>query len=70
MSGFNIQMVDLKGQYTKIKEDVDKAILDVVESAAFIRGPEVKEFQSNLEKYLEVKQMQLSSMDILKNPYI
>lgn len=55
MSGFNIQMVDLKGQYTKIKEDVDKAILDVVESAAFIRGPEVKEFQSNLEKYLEVK---------------
>ena len=55
MSDFNIQMVDLKGQYTKIKEDIDKAILDVVESTAFIRGPQVTEFQEKLEKYLDVK---------------
>lgn len=55
MSDFNIQMVDLKGQYAKIKKDVDKAILDVVESTAFIRGPQVKEFQKNLENYLDVK---------------
>ena len=55
MSNFNIQMVDLKNQYRKIKEDIDKAIIDVVESTAFIRGPQVKEFQQNLEKYLDVK---------------
>ena len=50
-----IQMVDLKGQYKKIKTKVDKAMLEVVESSAFINGPEVKNFQSNLEKYLGVK---------------
>ncbi|MDF1672723.1 MAG: DegT/DnrJ/EryC1/StrS family aminotransferase, partial [Vicingaceae bacterium] len=55
MSNINIQMVDLKGQYAKIKDDIDKAILDVVESTAFIRGPQVKEFQKELEKYLNVK---------------
>lgn len=48
-------MVDLKGQYSKIKEDIDKAILDVVESTAYIRGPEVKKFQQELQDYLNVK---------------
>jgi len=47
-----IQMVDLLGQYEKIKPEIDKAILDVVSSTAFINGPEVKSFQSDLEKYL------------------
>lgn len=51
----NIQMVDLKTQYQKIKPEVDKAIQEVVSSAAFINGPAVKEFQSDLEKYLQVK---------------
>lgn len=55
MSNFNIQMVDLNGQYKKIKGEVDKAIMDVVESTAFIRGPEVKSFQNSLESYLKVK---------------
>ncbi|TAH40866.1 MAG: DegT/DnrJ/EryC1/StrS family aminotransferase [Bacteroidetes bacterium] len=50
-----IQMVDLLGQYEKIKSQVDKAILDVISSTAFINGPEVKSFQSELEKYLGVK---------------
>ena len=50
-----IQMVDLKGQYTKIKDEMDKAVLDVMASSAFINGPAVKEFQANLEKYLDVK---------------
>ena len=50
-----IPMVDLKGQYTKIKNQVDKAIIDVVESSAFINGPQVKSFQKNLEEYLDVK---------------
>ncbi len=48
-------MVDLNGQYHHIKSEVDKAILDVVESAAFINGPEVKAFQTELESYLGVK---------------
>ena len=50
-----IQMVDLQSQYEKIKPEVDKAINDVVASAAFINGPEVKNFQTELEEYLGVK---------------
>ncbi|MBK6834026.1 MAG: DegT/DnrJ/EryC1/StrS family aminotransferase [Bacteroidetes bacterium] len=48
-------MVDLKGQYIKIKEEVDKGIQEVIENTAFINGPAVKEFQADLEKYLNVK---------------
>jgi len=50
-----IQMVDLKGQYEKIKSEVDKGIQDVINSTAFINGPAVKEFQADFEKYLNVK---------------
>ncbi len=50
-----IQMVDLQSQYEKIKPEIDKAINEVVTSAAFINGPEVKKFQSELEDYLDVK---------------
>ena len=48
-------MVDLKGQYYKIKKDVDSAVLEVMESSAFINGPAVKSFQNNLQEYLDVK---------------
>lgn len=51
----NIQMVDLRGQYHHIKAEIDKAIIDVVESSAFINGPAVKQFAENLAKYLNVK---------------
>jgi dTDP-4-amino-4,6-dideoxygalactose transaminase len=50
-----IQMVDLLGQYSHIKEEVDAAILDVVQSSAYINGPEVHAFQSELEAFLDVK---------------
>jgi dTDP-4-amino-4,6-dideoxygalactose transaminase len=50
-----IQMVDLASQYQHIKAEVDQAILDVVSSAQFINGPEVKSFQSELAAYLGVK---------------
>ncbi|MFM7217333.1 MAG: DegT/DnrJ/EryC1/StrS family aminotransferase [Bacteroidota bacterium] len=50
-----IQMVDLIGQYQKIQSEIDTAVLDVIRSAAFINGPEVKAFQAELEKYLGVK---------------
>lgn len=49
------QMVDLKGQYQKIKPEIDAAIQEVVESAYFVGGPQVKQFQQNLENYLGVK---------------
>ncbi|PXW15362.1 dTDP-4-amino-4,6-dideoxygalactose transaminase [Chryseobacterium sp. CBTAP 102] len=50
-----IQMVDLKGQYLKIKEEVDAGIQECIDNTAFINGPAVKEFQNDFEKYLGVK---------------
>ena len=50
-----IQMVDTKTQYHKIKPEVDKAVLDVMESAAFINGKVVHDFAANLSAYLGVK---------------
>ena len=56
-------MVDLNSQYNKIQEKVDKAVIDVIRSAAFINGPEVKSFQSELEEYLQVKNESLVLME-------
>ncbi|MCA0154147.1 DegT/DnrJ/EryC1/StrS family aminotransferase [Winogradskyella vincentii] len=50
-----IQMVDLQSQYAKIKDVVDPSIQEVMESAAFINGPKVHQFQKNLEEYLGAK---------------
>lgn len=50
-----IQMVDLGSQYQHIKTEVDKAIQSVIDSAYFIGGPEVQQFQCELENYLGVK---------------
>ncbi len=47
-------MVDLQSQYYKIKNEVDNAILNVLDSASFINGPEVKMFQKEMEEYLDV----------------
>ena len=44
-------MVDLKGQYEKIKPEIDKAMLDVLDKTAFIQGPEVKKFEQELAEY-------------------
>lgn len=46
-----IQMVDLKGQYEKIKDRIDNAIIDTVCSTQFINGPQVKTFANNLADY-------------------
>lgn len=45
-------MVDLKGQYMKIKPEVDAAIQEVIDNTAFINGPIVKEFAQNLSDYM------------------
>ena len=50
-----IQMVDLKSQYDKIKTTVTNSIEEVLESNAYINGPQVHAFQKNLEEYLGVK---------------
>lgn len=50
-----IRMVDLKGQYLKIKPEVDAAIAEVIDKTEFISGSHVKLFQKNLENYLQVK---------------
>jgi UDP-2-acetamido-2-deoxy-ribo-hexuluronate aminotransferase len=50
-----LAMVDLISQYEKIKPEIDRAVLDVIASSAYINGPEVKAFQSELEHYLGVK---------------
>lgn len=50
-----LQMVDLKSQYEPIKEQINTAIAQVLESSAFINGPEVQNFQKELETYLGVK---------------
>lgn len=46
-----LQMVDLKGQYNKIKPEIDAEIQKVLDSTAFINGPKVKEFAAHLADY-------------------
>ncbi|SEL54915.1 dTDP-4-amino-4,6-dideoxygalactose transaminase [Maribacter orientalis] len=48
-------MVDLSGQYQEIKVQVNSAITQILETSAFINGPEVHAFQKELETYLGVK---------------
>jgi dTDP-4-amino-4,6-dideoxygalactose transaminase len=50
-----IQMVDLKSQYEKIKKSVNTSIQEVLDTNTYINGPQVQQFQKNLEKYLDVK---------------
>ena len=51
----NLQMVDLKGQYAEIKDEIDASFKEVIESTAFINGPQVQQFQKELEDYLGIK---------------
>lgn len=50
-----LQMVDLHGQYLKIKDEIDTGIKQVIENSAFINGPQVKDFSTNLANYLKCK---------------
>ena len=50
-----IQMVDLKSQYDKIKDVVNTSIQEVLDTNTYINGPQVHQFQKNLEAYLDVK---------------
>jgi dTDP-4-amino-4,6-dideoxygalactose transaminase len=50
-----IQMVDLRTQYEKIGQEIDNAIKSVILSTAFIKGPDVKLFEEELQQYMDVK---------------
>jgi UDP-2-acetamido-2-deoxy-ribo-hexuluronate aminotransferase len=50
-----IRMVDLKAQYMKLRSEIDFAVKSVLESAAFIKGPDVKLFEEELQSYMGVK---------------
>lgn len=52
-----IQMVDLKQQYQKLKSEIDAAVIGVLESSAFINGPQVNSFAASLAQYNGVKQV-------------
>ena len=56
-------MVDLKGQYQGIKEQVNNGIASVLESSAFINGPEVHAFQKELEDYAGQLKVTFDSSD-------
>ena len=49
----DIQMVDLRGQYRALKEEIDAAIAEVLDTARFIRGPVVGDLECALAAYLE-----------------
>ncbi len=50
-----IPMVDLKGQYLTIKEEVDNGILETLDNTRFILGPNVQAFEKEAAEYLGVK---------------
>ena len=50
-----INMVDLNGQYRKIRWQVNREIKKVINTSSFINGPIVKDFQNNLQEYLNVR---------------
>lgn len=50
-----IQMVDLQGQYEPLKAQIQASFAEVLDSAAFINGPQVQAFQKELEAYLQVR---------------
>ena len=55
MRGKNILMVDLVGQYEKIKDEINQNIINSLQEGKYINGPIVKEFSQNLSNFLNVK---------------
>ena len=55
MGDKNILMVDLVGQYEKIKDEINQNIINSLQEGKFINGPIVKEFSQNLANFLNVK---------------
>jgi dTDP-4-amino-4,6-dideoxygalactose transaminase len=52
---YSVPLLDLKAQYTKIRDEIEPVVKEVIESQYFIMGPKVKEFEENIAKYCNVK---------------
>jgi dTDP-4-amino-4,6-dideoxygalactose transaminase len=50
----SIKMVDLHGQYTKIKAEIDQAIQKVIDNTSFVKGEDVQLFEAELGNYLGI----------------
>ena len=50
-----IEMVDLRSQYERLRADIDNAVAEVLRSTAFIKGPDVRLFEEDLQRYLGVR---------------
>lgn len=50
-----IEMVDLRSQYERLRADIDNAVAEVISSTAFIKGPDVRFFEEELQRYLGVR---------------
>jgi len=50
-----IEMVDLRSQYERLKADIDSAVAGVINSTAFIKGPDVRLFEEDLQRYLGIR---------------
>ena len=50
-----IEMVDLRSQYERLRADIDNAVTEVLNSTAFIKGPDVRLFEEELQRYLGVR---------------
>ena len=50
-----IEMVDLRSQYDRLRADIDNAVTEVLNSTAFIKGPDVRLFEEELQRYLGVR---------------
>ena len=50
-----MQFRDLKTQYNVLKDEMDKAILDVVASSAYVMGPKIKEMEMAFADYVGTK---------------
>jgi UDP-2-acetamido-2-deoxy-ribo-hexuluronate aminotransferase len=48
-----IEMVDLKGQYIPIQQEIDEAVLCAIREAQYINGPQVSSFSDELSVYLD-----------------
>lgn len=51
----NIKMVDLQGQYEELKAEIDSSFREILATTQFVNGPQVNQFTSELEKYLNVE---------------
>jgi dTDP-4-amino-4,6-dideoxygalactose transaminase len=55
MENQKIPLVDLKANYNSIKEEMDKGIMETIETCYFVNGPEVKTFEKKFAEFTETK---------------